>query len=301
MPPRPRTIFPAAAWLLVLAACAQRPAVLDEHSEHEPEVRVITVPDTAVQEPAIPAGAEDADARLAASPRHGEWAMISAGGGDSVRAWVVYPERSTRAPVVIVVHEIYGLTNWIRAVADQLAADGFVAIAPDLLSGKLGGGSAETVPRDSVVAAVRRLDGGEVHRRLEAAARYGMALPAALPRYGVVGFCWGGSTAFSHAVHVATLGAAVVYYGASPPSDQLVSVRAPVLGLYGGDDARVNATIAPADSAMQISGKIYEHHLFDGAGHGFLRGQQQRDGANLDASRRAWPLTVAWFRQHLGG
>ena len=290
-----------ASFILLSAGCAHGPPAADEHADHVAVTQPAADAMMSAQEPSLPAGAEEADARLAASPRHGEWAMIPAGDGDSVRAWVVYPERATRAPVVIVVHEIFGLTSWIRAVADQLAADGFIAIAPDLLTGKLGGASAETLPRDSVVAAVRRLDGGEVQRRLDAAARYGTSLPAALPRYGVVGFCWGGSTVFAHAVHAPALDAAVVYYGASPPASELGTVRAPVLGLYGEDDARVNATIPPADSAMRALGKVFEHHLFDGAGHGFLRAQQQRDGANLAATRNAWPLTIAWFRRHLEG
>ena len=254
------------------------------------------------REAPIAAGAAEAPARLAASPRHGEWAMIPAPGGDSVRAWVVYPERSGRAPVVLVVHEIFGVSHWIRGVADQLAAEGFIAIAPDLLTGKgvpMGPGG-EPVS-DSAVAAVRRLDPGEVQRRLDAVAAYGTALPAALPRYGIVGFCWGGSTSFMHAVHAPGLGASVVYYGTSPPADSLRRVRAPVLGLYGADDARVNATIPPADSAMRALGKTFEPHVYPGAGHGFLRQQDGREGANLAAARDAWPRTVAWFRTHLGG
>lgn len=246
--------------------------------------------------------AADADARLAASPRHGEWAMVSVdGGADSVRAWVVYPERSSRAPVVIVVHEIFGASNWIRSVADQLAADGFIAIAPDFLTGYNvpNGPNGEPV-RDSATAAVRGLDQAQVQRRIDAVARYGMALPAALPKYGIVGFCWGGSVSFAHAVHSPTLGASVVYYGTSPASDQLRSVRAPVLGLYGENDARVNATVPPADSAMRALGKTYQHETYPGAGHGFLRQQDGQDGANLAAAQAAWPRTIAFFRQHLG-
>ncbi|HEU4884435.1 MAG TPA: dienelactone hydrolase family protein [Longimicrobium sp.] len=248
------------------------------------------------------AGATEADARLAASPRHGEWAMVSVdGGADSVRAWVVYPERSSRAPVVIVVHEIFGVSNWIRGVADQLAADGFIAIAPDFLTGRNvpNGPNGEPV-RDSATAAVRRLDQAQVQRRIDAVARYGMALPAALPKYGIVGFCWGGSVSFAHAVHSPTLGASVVYYGTSPASEQLRSVRAPVLGLYGENDARVNATVPPADSAMRALGKTYQHETYPGAGHGFLRQQDGQDGANLAAAQAAWPRTIAFFRQHLG-
>ncbi|HYR09778.1 MAG TPA: dienelactone hydrolase family protein [Longimicrobium sp.] len=251
---------------------------------------------------ALPAGAADADARLAASPRHGEWAMVSVdGGADSVRAWVVYPERSGRAPVVIVVHEIFGVSNWIRAVADQLAADGFIAIAPDFLTGRNVPNGPDGQPlRDSATAAVRALDQGQVQRRIDAVARYGMALPAALPRYGIVGFCWGGSVSFNHAVHAPTLGASVVYYGTSPASDRLGSIRAPVLGLYGENDARVNATVPPADSAMRALGKTFAHETYPGAGHGFLRQQDGQEGANLRATQGAWPRTIAFFRQHLG-
>lgn len=249
----------------------------------------------------LPAGAADADARLAASPRHGEWAMVNVGGADSVRAWVVYPERSSRAPVVIVVHEIFGVSNWIRAVADQLAADGFIAIAPDFLTGQNVPNGPDGQPlRDSATAAVRRLDQAQVQRRIDAVARYGMALPAAAPKYGIVGFCWGGSVSFAHAVHSPTLGASVVYYGTSPASAQLGSIRAPVLGLYGENDARVNATVPPADSAMRALGKTFQHETYAGAGHGFLRQQDGQEGANLAATRAAWPRTIGFFRQHLG-
>jgi len=251
---------------------------------------------------AIAAGAAEVNARLAASPRHGEWAMVSAGPGDSVRAWVVYPERRDRAPVVVVVHEIFGLTGWVRGVADQLAADGFIAIAPDLLSGKGVPNRIDGDPvRDSATAAIRTLDPAAVQRRIDATARYAMALPAALPRYGIVGFCWGGGVAFAHAAHAPGLGAAVVYYGVSPPREALANVRAPVLGLYGDNDARVNATIAPADSALRALGRTYQHQIFPGAGHGFLRQQDGQDGANLNAARAAWPRTVQWFHRHLRG
>jgi carboxymethylenebutenolidase len=248
----------------------------------------------------IAPGNEEAPTQLASSPRHGEWVTIPNGASDSVRAWVVYPERRSNAPVVIVVHEIYGLTPWIRSVADQLAAEGFIAIAPDYLTGKGVPDSPEGPPREAAVAAVRSLSQAEVQGRTDAVARYGMALPAAAQKYGIVGFCWGGSVSFNHAVHAPTLGAAVVYYGSSPATERLSSVRAPVLGLYGGDDARVNATIPPADSAMKAMGKTYVQEIYDGAGHGFLRQQDGREGANLAAAQKAWPATIAWFKRHLG-
>lgn len=282
--------------VLITAGCVQRPDTAATQDGDDSPAPAALTPATVMIAP----GAEEAVARLENSPRHGEWAMIPAY-GDSVRAWVVYPEQSGKAPVVLVVHEIFGLTHWIRAVADQLAADGFIAIAPDLLTGKIDARDPETLPRDSVVAAVRRLDASTVQKQLDAVARYGMSLPAALPSYGIIGFCWGGSTTFAHAVHAASLGAAVVYYGSSPPLEELDSVRAPVLGLYGADDARVNATIPAADSTLRALGASYNPVIFSGAGHGFLRAQTARDGANMDAARKAWPLTVSWLRENLAG
>ncbi|MBX6331266.1 MAG: dienelactone hydrolase family protein [Gemmatimonadaceae bacterium] len=289
----------------LLAACSQKAAVASEHADHaSPAADTHTPSSQAPSDTSIPPAGQDAKARLAASPRHGEWVMIPVGGSpaDSVRAWVVYPERSTKAPVVVVVHEIFGLTTWVRAVADQLAADGFIAIAPDLLTGKhIPTVGPDSINTDSAIAAIRTLDPNEVQRRLSAAAKYGMALPAALPRYGIVGFCWGGSVSFAHAVAAPDLGASVVYYGTSPKTEDLAKVRAPVLGLYGQNDARVTSTIPPADSALHALGRTYEHFVFPGAGHGFLRAQNGQNGANFAAAKQAWPKTIAWFRKYLGG
>lgn len=277
-----RPIRGLALSILALGACVSAPApVVDEHAGHAP-------------------GATEASAQLTASPRHGEWAMISTGPGDSVRAWIVYPERRTQAPVVIVVHEIFGLSPWIRSVADQLAADGFLAVAPDLLTMKNVPGSPENPDAQAARAAIQTLDMDDVHRQISAVARYAMGRPAAAARYGIVGFCWGGAVSFEHAVRSPNMGASVVYYGTSPAPARLASVRAPVLGLYGSDDARVNATVPPADSAMKALGKTYRPIFYEGAGHGFLRQQDGREGKNLAAARAAWPETVSWFRTHLG-
>ncbi len=254
----------------------------------------------------IPAGAATVADRLSHSPRHGEWAMIRSG-QDSIRAWVEYPERATKAPVVVVIHEIFGLSTWVRGVADQLAADGYIAVAPDLLTGKVAL-QGDTATQSDATAAIRTLNPADVQRYVEAAARYGMSLPAALPRYGVVGFCWGGGTSFAQAVQSpAGLAAAVVYYGTPPmkngalSGDDLARVKVPVLGFYGGEDARVTATVPPTDSAMKALGKSYDAHVMQGAKHGFLRAQDgPANEANLAASKQAWPLTVAFFRSHLG-
>lgn len=255
---------------------------------------------TADPQESLPPSGDEAAARLAESPRHGEWVMVRAG-SDSIRSWVVYPERADAAPVVVVIHEIFGMSPWIRAVADQLAAEGFIAIAPDLLTMMdVPTDEAGDADPDAARTAIRSLDREVASGYLSAVAEWGMNLPAARPAYGVVGFCWGGTTSFVHAVNAPELGAAVVYYGSSPEGEQqYASIQAPVLGLYGGDDARVNATIPAAEEAMQALGKSYEPHTFDGAGHGFLRGQDGQDGANMAATEQAWPLTVAFFRQHL--
>jgi len=247
----------------------------------------------------LPPDAAGALARLSTSPRHGEYVTIHTGGGDSVRAWVVYPERSTKAPVILVVHEVFGLSSWVRSVADQLAADGFIAIAPDLLTMKNLPDGPDTILAPLAVAAIRTLDPTWVQRQLDAVAQYGMSLPSAQHRYGIVGFCWGGGISFAHAVHAPSLGASVVYYGTSPPTADLASVSAPVLGLYGGSDARVDATIPPADSALRALGRTYEHTIYQGAGHGFLRQQTGMNGSNLAAASAAWPATIAWFRKYL--
>ncbi len=249
-----------------------------------------------------PPDAEEARPALETSPRHGEWVTIGVGAGDSVRAWVVHPERSDAAPVVVVVHEIYGLTAWVRSVADALAAEGFLAVAPDLLTGReVPAGESGDPEREAAVEAVRSLDADRVHARIRGAADWARDLPSTTDRYAVIGFCWGGSVSFEHAAHSDEVGAAVVYYGSSPEAEALHRVAAPVLGLYGGDDERVNSTVPRADSVLSERGRTFEAHVYEGAGHGFLRQRGDRDGANVRASERAWPETVRFLRRHLEG
>ena len=249
----------------------------------------------------IPPDGDGAMRHINNSPRHGEWVTVDAGMGDRVDAWLVYPERSDDAPVVIVIHEIYGLTDWIRAVADQLAAEGFIAIAPDMLSGKAPGGKGSSaVSQDEARSLIRNLEWEEIERRLNATARYATSLPAAASRYGVVGFCWGGGISFRYATEQPDLGAAVVYYGVSPDTDELGNIEAPVLGLYGGNDNRVNSTIPDAEREMKRLGKRYEVNIYEGAGHAFLRNQSGQSGANMNATKKAWPRMVEFFRENLG-
>lgn len=251
------------------------------------------------QDTSLPASAATAPARLAASPRHGEWVMVNTG-ADSVRAWIVYPERSTPAPVVVVIHEIFGVSNWIRAVTDQLAADGFIAIAPDLLTRfNVPNTEAGEPNADSARARIRELQPAQYQPQIRAVAEYAMNLPAATKKYGVVGFCWGGAAVYAHAAFFPDANAVASYYGTTPAPEQYAQIKTPVLGLYGENDARVNATIARADSASKANQAVYEPHTFTGAGHGFLRQQDGQEGANLAATKEAWPLTIRWFRKYL--
>ncbi len=257
----------------------------------------------AADEVALPPDAPDALAALNASPRHGEWIDIEGPAlKASLRTWIVYPERSDKAPVIVVIHGIYGLSDWTRAAADSLAAAGFIALAPDLISGKApGGGGYESLEsRDDVVALMRELTDDDAIRRIDAVRAHGVGLPAANGKSATMGFCWGGGQSFDYATSERDLDAAIVLYGTSPEIVALRRIRAPVLGLYGGDDERVNATIPAAQDQMHVLGKIYEVERYDGAGHAFLSRQSERDGANLRATEKGWPRAVEFLRKHMG-
>jgi carboxymethylenebutenolidase len=216
-------------------------------------------------------GAQDwAKARLEASSRHREYVPIKHG-SRTVEALVVYPEVKGKASVVILIHEIFGLSDWAKEMADELAAQGFIVIAPDLLSGfgPKGGGSSEFADQDARVKAVSGLDADGVMADLDAATDYGKKLPAANGKIAVAGFCWGGSKSFAFAAHRKDISAAFVFYGTGP--SDVSTIHAPVYGFYAGNDARVGATIPATTAAMKAAGKTYEPVTYDGAGHGFMR------------------------------
>lgn len=249
----------------------------------------------------IPAGAEGVAQRLSASPRHGEWVDVALPGSDTkIKSWVVYPERADKAGVVIVIHEIFGLTDWVRGVADQLAADGYIAVAPDLLCGYGPNGGGTESLGDQVRQKIREINQEEQAKRLNAIRDYAIALPSANGKSATIGFCWGGSASFNYATRQPKLDAAVVYYGsATDDKAQLAKIECPVLGLYGGNDNRVNATLEGTEAAMKEGNKSFTKHIYDGAGHGFLRQQSGQNGANLRASEQAWRETVAFLKKHL--
>jgi len=236
---------------------------------------------------AFPLVAQDwAKATLEKSPRHREYVAIKHG-DRTVQAFVVYPEVSQKAPVVLMIHEIFGLSDWAKEMADELAAEGYIVIAPDLLYGygPNGGGTDAFPGQDAVTKAVSGLNAEAVTADLDAAADYGKKLPAANGKLFVAGFCWGGGKSFDFATHRHDLAAAFVFYGPPPPDADLKNVTAPVYGFYAGNDARITATVPATTDAMKAAGKKYESVIYDGAGHGFMRAGE--DPASNAANKTA--------------
>jgi carboxymethylenebutenolidase len=230
--------------------------------------------------------------KLEASPRHQEWAQVKSG-DRTVHAFVVFPESKSKSTVVIVIHENRGLTDWVRTVADRLASEGYIAIAPDLLSGSAPGGgrTKDFANQDAAREAIGKLPPDQVTADLDAVAAHGLALPASNGKLAVGGFCWGGAQTFRYATNRKDLKAAFVFYGTSPADkDAYARIQAPVHGFYAGNDERVNATIAPAADAMKALGKRYEPVTYDGAGHGFMRAAEEPEAspANVKAHDDSW-------------
>jgi carboxymethylenebutenolidase len=240
---------------------------------------------------AAPIHAQDwAKARLDASPRHHEYVPLKHG-DRTVQAFVVYPEVKTKAPVIILIHEIFGLSDWAKEMADELAGQGFIVVAPDLLTGfgPNGGGSDAFSSMDATTKAVSGLDAGVVNADLDAAADYGKKIPAGNGKIAVVGFCWGGGKSFAFAAHRKDLSAAFVFYGPGP--SDVTTVTAPVYGFYAGNDARIGATVPATTDAMKAAGKKYDPVTYDGAGHGFMRAGEAPDASPANKAAREQGFT----------
>jgi carboxymethylenebutenolidase len=249
-----------AATMLLLAACAHQPVVQSSPLE--------------------------------STPRHDEWVTIDSN-GRPLHAFVVYPQVSHKAGAVVVIHENRGLNDWARTVADQLASKGYIAIAPDLLSGAgpNGGRTSDFPSEDAAREAISKLDLEKVMTDLANAARYVRTLPSANGKLAVVGFCWGGGRAFQFAGRGDDIAASFVFYGTAPTSAEGVSgIDGPVYGFYGGEDERVNATIPATRELMQANGKTYDPVIYPGAGHAFMRLGEAADATegNRNARNEAW-------------
>ncbi|MEP6778350.1 MAG: dienelactone hydrolase family protein, partial [Gemmatimonadaceae bacterium] len=311
---RRKKVFVASIALATASACTvqrmQPPvassgqeAVLDDHMSHMtaeelhgPMVSDAQIDWTQQGHAGLPASNSTAAARLKASPRHSEWVKIAwePGSKDSLMAWVVYPKSSGKAPVVIVVHEIFGLSTWVQSVADQVAAEGFIAIAPDLLSRVRGGPSTVTLTNDSAQRIVGGVNTTERNKGITAVANYGMMLQSAQQKYAVIGYCWGGQTVWAHAINEGVKGysGGVAFYGAFPynnpgtpatattaaisgtvNADSMKKINKPLMLLSGSGDARIGASMPAIDSMMKSMGKDYYGKNYEGAIHGFLRAQ----------------------------
>lgn len=232
---------------------------------------------------------------LDAVTTHGEWIYIKRG-TDSIRAYVAYPERSSLAPGIIVIHEIFGLTDWEPTVADKLAKDGFVAILPDLLSSKHGRTPADQQEGRQLVG---QLEPERVTADLDAVYAWLNSQPSVKKdNIGTIGFCWGGGQSFRYATNNPNLKAAVVCYGPAPDASALSRINARVLGVYGENDARINAALPSVDSAMKASGKSFAYETYPGTGHGFLK--PGRQGSDTPQVERAWQNIVGFYREILG-
>ena len=233
-----------------------------------------------------------ARAQVEKSPRHREWVTVKHD-GRAVETLVVYPESKDKRPVVLVIHEIFGMTEWVEDLADQVAAAGYIAVAPDLLSGMgPNGGRSSSFAEGKAFEAVSHLNPDQVTADLNAAADYGKELPAASGKLFVAGFCWGGSQTFRFATNRGDLSAAFVFYGGPPDKEAMARIQAPVYGFYAGNDARIDATIPDTTAQMKTAGKKYDPVTYEGAGHGFMRAGEAPDGSEANKKARA----DAWVR-----
>ena len=232
------------------------------------------------------------------SPRHHEWVNVKSG-DHVVSAFVVYPEVKNKTAAVVVIHEIFGMSDWVQMLADEVAANGQIAIAPDLLSGigPNGGGTSSLADGTAVGKAIRDLPPDRITADLNAVADYVAKLPAANGKVSVAGFCWGGTQAFRFATNRPSLAAAYVFYGAGP--DAVTSIKAPVYGFYAGNDARIGATVPKTQEQMKAAGKTYDVVTYDGAGHGFMRAGDAptADAGNKKARDDAWTRWKALLKR----
>jgi carboxymethylenebutenolidase len=237
-------------------------------------------------------GQDWAKARLEKSPRHHEWVDVK-NGPRTVRTFVAFPEVKGKATVVVIIHENKGLTDWVRKAADDFAAAGYIAVAPDLLSGMAPGGghTSDFKDQDAATQAIYKLPPDQVTADLNAVAKHAAALPAGNGKVVVGGFCWGGTQSFRWATNNKDVQAALVFYGSGPENEEGIrKINCPVYGFYGGTDNRVNATIPKSKELMKSAGKTYEPVIYEGAGHGFMRAgdEESASAANKKARAEAW-------------
>lgn len=266
-------------FFLSVTACAQHSANMNDHHAS----------------PSSSDAAESQDwakARLAKSPRHQEWVKVK-NGSREVSSFVVYPESKNKSTAVVVIHEIFGMSDWVQSLTDQLAEAGYIAIAPDLLSGMgPNGGGTTSLDRNQIGQKIRDLAPDQITGDLNAVVDYVSKLPASNGKVVVTGYCWGGSQSFLYATNNPNIKAAFVFYGSAPMTGTdnaidktaLARIKAPVYGFYAGNDARINATLPATTQAMNELKKKFEPVTYEGAGHGFMRAGEAPEPTDTTAA-----------------
>ena len=256
------------------------------------------IPGLGDKAPNLPASYYTATQTLAQSKLKKEWVDIPVG-DVKLHTWVEYPAGNNKTGVVIVMQHGVGLDDWMRSVADQIAADGFIAVAPDAWSGTgANGGNRDSFQfDDDAMRAAARITPDETQRRYKAARDWALKLPRANGKTGSIGFCAGGGNSFRFAGEVPDLNASVVFYGTPPNEDLVKKINAPVLAFYGENDARVTATAAPTTDLMKRLGKSYEPHIYPKVTHSFVYFQDL--SVNRDAVADAWPRVAAFYNKNL--
>jgi len=283
----------AISLLMFMVLCSVSACAQDMSGNHNHNAAAASSPatsDTNVSQ-------EWAKQRLANSPRHQEWVKVK-NGSREVNSFVVYPENKDKATAVIVIHEIFGMSDWVQSLTDQLAEAGYVAIAPDLLSGMgPNGGGTSSLTGNAVGQAIQDLPPDQITADLNAVADYISKVPASNGKIVVTGYCWGGGQSFRYATNNPRIKAAFVFYGSAPGGADgtpdkaaLAKITAPVYGFYAGNDARINATLPKTIEAMTELKKTFEPVTYEGAGHGFMRAGEAPDAneANKKARDDAW-------------
>lgn len=247
--------------------------------------------DATAAETAAPESAErDYVAQLEAYSAHGEWVKYTGKGGDEVQAYIAFPERPDPGPAMIVIHEIFGMSDFVRTVTHDLAEAGYVAIAPDLLTRRGG-----TEGADNARQVIRDLPPDSITVDLDATLDYLRSLDSVVEdRIGVMGFCWGGSQTFRYVTNQPQLKAAIVCYGGAPDAEDMARIQAPVLGVYAENDARINASLPEVEAGMEAAGKAYDYEIYAGANHGFIRSRNVPDEAD-----RAWQNVLKFLAENL--
>ena len=225
------------------------------------------------------------------SPRKHETVKV-AYNDRSLDTFIAYPDSKDKSPAIIVIHDVIAFAPWVENVADRLAEAGYLALAPDLLSGRTAEERQPLQSEGKTVGPARRLPLPQVAADMNALADHALKLPACNGKVCVVGFSWGGDQAFRFATTRKDLSAAFVFYGVCPEPENIPNIQAPVYGFYAGTDTRVGATLAETRDKMKAAGKFYEPVTYEGASHGFMQSGAKPDAKEAD--KKAWD--AAWVK-----